>query len=211
MPDSIESLIKEAIRARRAGDSTRALSYARRARENWGPELSPWQDGQIALLIGNSLADGGDFSEADEELRRAGQSFLSAGWNTEYAQVQISRGRILAERELDREALAFFTDLERLELPAELRSQVLNNLGILNRRLGNMSEAIHFLSLDTQLSETLGDAYGTAVAHFNLAGVLGLAARQTEKAEHAERAASLFRQSGRADLAAQAEALRNQT
>lgn len=208
MSESAHELLIEAIDARRAGDLDRALSRASQARTCLTPSSSPRLRGQVALVLGNSLADKGQYAAAEEELRRGAETFRSAGWYTEFAQAQISRGRILAEQDMTREALKFFAELERLELPRELRSQVLNNLGLLNRRLGNLGEAIQFLLLDAKLSEEMEDSYGAAIAHFNLAGALGMAERNAEKREHAERAATLFRQAGREDLAAQALGLR---
>jgi tetratricopeptide (TPR) repeat protein len=202
-----ERLLAEAIDARRAGESDAAVARARQAQQQLAPDSPPHLRGSIALVLGNSLADRGEFVEADEALRIAAETFLAAAFNTEFAQVQISRGRILAENNHAAEALTFFTELERLNLPDELRSQVLNNLGVLNRETGNLGEAIHFLSLDAELSERLADPYGAAVAHFNLAETLGVAQRHRERRQHAQKAAELFRASGRSDLVEKALAL----
>jgi tetratricopeptide (TPR) repeat protein len=146
------------------------------------------------------LADCGRYDEADDALQDAAASFAAARRNAEYAQAQISRGRVLAERGATGLAIAFFSELEQLGLPDRLLSQVLNNLGLLNRQAGNCADAISYLTRDAQLCAELGDNYGAGVAEYNLAGALAAAGRPREGYIHARRAGERFRAAGRYDL-----------
>lgn len=200
----VASLLDEAINLRAAGETQRAADRARHAQAALPPDASDELRGRVALTLGNALADLGEYEAADDALHDAGRYFVSEARWTEYAQAQISRGRVQAERGNTAEALEFFSQLEKMDLPAPLRSQVLNNLGLLNRLSGNLGEAIAYLAEDARLCSENGDAYGAGVANYNLAGALAAAGQNTQSREHAEKAARWFRACRRDDLAAEA-------
>jgi tetratricopeptide (TPR) repeat protein len=188
--------LQRAIAAREAGDSRGAAEYARSALGIDGSSIKLSTKGSLLLTLGNALADLGDFEGSEVALKEAEECFALGKESLQRAQVQIARGRLLAERGLLKEAADFFSELEALTLPKALRSQVLNNLGLLNSSLGNLGESLGFLRKDVQLCEEMGDHRGAAIAHYNLARVCLKDGRRKSSVHHAEIAAEKFQVAG---------------
>lgn len=202
--DEARRHLARAIDLRLAGDSREALVAADQAERAASADASAVLLGQIALVRGNLLADLGRYVAADEELEKAGGHFLQESRHVEYVQTVISRGRALAERGETEAALKFFAGIPLANLPLAIKSQVINNLGLLHRRRGDADKAIAYLSEDVDLCRRSGDDHGSAVALLNLAGVLGEAQREAEAVNAARAADELLTSLGRADLAASA-------
>lgn len=198
-------LRERGIDARLKGQPQSALTFALRAKELLGESSDG--DGALLLLIGNCLADLGNYGDADEMLHRAASAFWADARYAEYAQAMISRGRVIAEQGDDAAAIEFFLALMDLELPAVLESQVLNNLGVLYRRAKHFELASEFLGRDVALCERIGDDRGAAIAYLNLAAVRFEADDGKAGREHALHAARLFDAAKMHDLAATAKEL----
>lgn len=199
-------LQSEALRLRDAGEAGAALEAAQRALDvardvPRASGLAP----ELLLLVGNAKADLGRFAEADDALSAAASDFLSADRLVEYAQAMIGRGRILAESGRVAEASRFFQELENMDLPPLLESQVLNNLGVLYRRRGDPEKGAEYLRRDLEICRRTGDERGAGLAHFNLAITLKESGDAVSARRHAAQAAKLLRQCGMGDLAARAE------
>jgi tetratricopeptide (TPR) repeat protein len=180
------------IAARRTGDLDAALRLARRARLILEEDPQLDVGAEIDLLLGNCLADRSEWTAAEGMLVAAAAAFERAGRQTEYVQTMISRGRIAVERAGPSAALEFFEDMAQMDLPATLRSQILNNLGLLYKRLGSHARARAALEEDIELCRGTGDRYGEAVSAFNLATLLLELGQGTEGHLLAERSAKLF-------------------
>ena len=200
----IADLREAAVASRTAGRFEDALTKAQEALTVVVRDLASAPPGELLLLIGNCFADLGRYGDADQSLALAAETFLDASRNVEYAQAMIGRGRVLAEQGEDRAATEFFLALLKLELPAVLESQILNNLGILARRSHKLEQATEFLLRDIALCEKMGDEHGAAVAHFNLAAVRFEANDVAAGREHAAHATRVFAAAGMEELAARA-------
>lgn len=191
--------------ARLQGQTREALALALRAKALLGDAFA--RNGELLLLIGNCLADLGQYGDADETLGLSASVFWADGRYSEYAQAMICRGRVIAEQGEDAEAIKFFLGLVDLELPLFLKSQVLNNLGVLYRRAQQLDVASEFLGRDIEICERAGDDRGAAIAYLNLAAVRFEADDRKGGRKYALQAARLFDARDMDDLAAQAKAL----
>lgn len=205
--DRADELQRHACALRARGEVEGALKAAIEARAILTRDAASPPSGAVLLLIGNCLADLRRYSEADEALTFAAETFLADGREADYAQAMIGRGRVLAERGDEGAALEFFLQLLNLKLPSVLQSQILNNLGVLYRQAGDFHQATQFLLRDLALCAQIGDRRGAAITEFNLASVRFEADDPEAGREYASRAARGLAASGMTDLAAKANAL----
>jgi tetratricopeptide (TPR) repeat protein len=200
------ALKNAAICDRRLGNTSDALAKARSAAAITASNgADPRLSGEISLLVGNCLTDQHVFKEGAESIADAAALLEEAGRHQDVIQAQIDLARNLAEAGDTEKATALFEFLEHQTLPKLLRSQVVNNLGLLYGRMGRHEAAARLFTQDVGLSQELGDAYGEAVARANLGGALReLGDRENARTE-LEAALGLLREIGATRDAARVE------
>lgn len=157
------------ICARRIGNSAEALDHANKAlRTLLEDDEVPGLRAEIWLLIGNCDADLENFADAELALDEAARLFRLSKRFEDEIQAHLSMARVLAERGDTGGAVALLETVDPASLSGPLRSQVLNNLGLLYRRTGRTQDALRLLHEDIALCESRKDLYGAAVAGANL-------------------------------------------
>lgn len=206
-PDLQAACLKDAgVALRLRGDIPEAEKVAHHARTLLQDERS-CLSAEIALLIGNCLADRSAFASARSELSTAAEMFRAFHDFTGYAQSLLAHARVLAETGATDESIQFYEQLLALRLPPAFQTQVLNNLGLLYRRLGDTDSALALMSRDIRLCRASGDIYGEAVALYNSATTLLDAHRTAEALTQFAEAADRFDRIGRTQERDQALAL----
>lgn len=157
-----------AIALRRTGKSREALSEARSAERLITEAQHPQDAAEIQLTLGNCLADCGDYACAIPHLQRAAELFGRLGGTFEELQALIGVGRAYGELSSLEDALKIFETLGSRHLPPELRSQVLNNLGVLYKRQHRFDDARSKFKEDLELVRKLNDKFGEMVTLINL-------------------------------------------
>ena len=197
--DRASALKNGAIARRRLGDVAGALELGLRARAVLSEDPEEGVAAEVDLLVGNCLADQGEFQRAELELASASERFEHLGRHTEFVQATIARARVLGESGETDKSQAFFFTLKDQPLPDALRSQVLNNLGVLQKRAGELQAALDLFMEDTSLCQATGDTYGEGIARLNAAGVYAAMDKSDEAAKWASNAAELFERLGSRD------------
>lgn len=161
------------ICARRSGNPAEALELAEEALQELPEEdEAHGLRAEIWLLIGNCYADLHNFANAEPALDEATRLFRSSKRFEDEIQAHLSMARVFAERGDTGDAVALLETVDPASLSIPLRSQVLNNLGLLYRNSGRAQDAVPLLREDIQLCESREDLYGAAIAGANLGTTL---------------------------------------
>jgi tetratricopeptide (TPR) repeat protein len=172
------------ICARRSGKAQESLELALGALQRLPEDdEATGLRAEIWLLIGNGHADLHNFAEAEQALDIATRHFHASKRFEDEIQAHLSMTRVFAERGDTSQAIALLETVDPTVLSTSLRSQVLNNLGLLYMRSGRTHEAVDLLRNDVALCETREDRYGAAIAGANLGAALADLGRNSEARE----------------------------
>lgn len=164
--------------------------------------------GHLLTTKANCAADLGRHEEALQFLRQAERAFAYRKDQRSLQQVLIARSRSLAEMERTEEAANILHSLQQAELPSEIKSQVLNNLALLE--MASDPQAAKALLLeDLELHAVLNDDFGRCVTLINLADIEIEYGSRAEALRLLEEARQLAGQANAIDLFARVMRLLN--
>ena len=126
--------------------------------------------GQLFATKANCAADLGRHEEALQSLRQAEEIFENREDLQSLQQVQIATSRSLAEMQRTDEAASILRSLRHRDLSPEIKSQVLNNLALIEK-MTDPQGAKALLLEDLELQLALKDDFGRCITLINLAGI----------------------------------------
>ena len=168
-----------AVMWRRAGDAEMALALVRAALAQDERSHRAFSS-QLALTLAHALADLGLWQDSAQAAMDASAGFQASGSTIEQLYAEVARARALAGLGEEETAAAVYHGLAARSRPPEIRSQALNNLGLLSASVGRWDEAADWIRQDIELCDAGGDAYGGFIARANLAKVWSDAGRRRD-------------------------------
>jgi tetratricopeptide (TPR) repeat protein len=155
---------------RRIGHVSEALSTAQHGIDRLASLTPTMTLGHLLITKANCAADLGAHEEALESLRRAEIILADRKDLKSLQQIMIAVSRSLAAMQRTEEAAEILHGMRQAELGPEIKSQVLNNLAVLEASKNpQMAKALLFE--DLKLHTTLNDDYGRCVTLINIANI----------------------------------------